>query len=488
MKIYNIRYGFATNSSSSHSVVLMDPNDHSHKYYHDGSQEYGWEHFICTTVKEKMDYLGQMVYANIKNTYKMPDEIAVGATRSMMELIGVYDSVINLDGYVDHQSLWSFPYDADWGKNTLDVEFLKELASYLKQDGVVVLGGNDNEETSWPQTAIKSPPTDGLDFMTIYNDNKAIKHATQGYWTLFSRKTGDKIRFSFSEINDVNAEKGSVPELVDLKITDYCAYGCPYCYQGSTRKGQDAPLNTISNMAHALQALGTFEVAIGGGEPTTHKNFEHILKMFKDRDIVPNFSTRNVEWIQQNRQVIHDYVGGIGYSVDSPVHLAETLQSFGPSLRKVMVQVVVGSTTIEELKEIMDICKGNGTKVLLLGWKSTNRGMNPVNIVFGNDELLPLLDSYLAHNDMHNYDYWNGPRLSVDTCLVADKQIAAWLEQHSDKLYFTTVEGAHSMYIDAVAMRMGASSYVPEDEMVALDIDTYIAKTVQQITQFFEVI
>ena len=54
MKIQNIRYGFATNSSSSHSVVLAPGLKDN---VCTGELGYGWENFVLATEEEKRKYL-----------------------------------------------------------------------------------------------------------------------------------------------------------------------------------------------------------------------------------------------------------------------------------------------------------------------------------------------------------------------------------------------------------------------------------------------
>lgn len=46
---------------------------------------------------------------------------------------------------------------------------------------------------------------------------------------LFNRVDGTKIRFAVGSYT-----KAKRPELVDIKITDWCDVGCTFCYQNST--------------------------------------------------------------------------------------------------------------------------------------------------------------------------------------------------------------------------------------------------------------
>ncbi len=57
MKIHSVRFGFATNSSSSHSIVWLPGAEealHEPGYY-------GWDDFVLTSTPSKMSYLGQQI-------------------------------------------------------------------------------------------------------------------------------------------------------------------------------------------------------------------------------------------------------------------------------------------------------------------------------------------------------------------------------------------------------------------------------------------
>ena len=111
------------------------------------------------------------------------------------------------------------------------------------------------------------------------------------HWVVFNRGTGAKVRLTFTTCPpgpyqdnpvtedtlkarkflkgpQVEVTKAAAPELVDIKITDYCPFGCKYCYQGSTAKGTHAKTDTINTLSYALGRMHVFEVALGGGEPT----------------------------------------------------------------------------------------------------------------------------------------------------------------------------------------------------------------------------
>jgi len=84
------------------------------------------------------------------------------------------------------------------------------------------------------------------------------------------------------------------PEFWDVKITNVCDGGCPYCYQDSSMN-EKHPLHMPEKIMDFFGPIPVkkrpFQVAIGGGEPTMHPEFVHILECFSNLGIVPNYTT-----------------------------------------------------------------------------------------------------------------------------------------------------------------------------------------------------
>jgi hypothetical protein len=295
----------------------------------------------------------------------------------------------------------------------------------------------------------------------LENRSKSLRarfDSSGNFWSLFDSENGTKIKLSFE---NGNADKSEVPELVDIKITDYCDEGCQYCYQGSTVKGEHASMDTIRQVIYSLAELETFEVAIGGGEPTQHPKFIEILKICHSNGIKPNFSTRNADWLVQHWNEIKDFVGAVGLSVDDNNKLLEKLSKLhGLDGLNLTIQVVVGTCSKETLKLIIETCKTFHVTVLLLGWKDTHRGKK--GPIYDDVDVARVLESFMEEERQYpngeSCRPWNGPRVAFDTMMV--QQMKEWLEQHSNHWYFSIREGAHSMYIDCVTKKMAQSSYV----------------------------
>lgn len=93
------------------------------------------------------------------------------------------------------------------------------------------------------------------------------------------------------------------PEFYDVKITDYCEGKCPYCYQNSTPddESHSMVLRKINEFFGSMtENQKPFQVAIGGGEPTSHLLFPEILKKFHELGIMPNYTTNGMFIKQPN--------------------------------------------------------------------------------------------------------------------------------------------------------------------------------------------
>jgi len=454
MKIFNVRLGLATNSSSSHSLVLVDRPLQDRDL---SGREFGWNDFIVASKEAKLDYLSLLLYYTLSEMCSK--EVTDTIISAWLGFEGSISDRVDFDDmYIDHQSAFKIP--RAWTGMGVDYEFCRALKELFLRDDMVVLGGNDNED---------SPPTT-FDVKTLklpfrkYGGNiVARRDSVYDYWTIFNRDTGCKIRFSFSE-NAVIPERAFAPELVDVKITNKCNRECPWCYQSSTPDGETADTYDIYRVAKSLAELKVFEVAIGGGEPLLVPSLALILQQFRQVGIVPNFTTRETSWLRDPTrwQPIMAQCGSFALSVSHPddvIQLSGLLSVNGISSSRVAVQfipVVVGVLGTEKILEVAGICNLRAT---LLGYKRSGRGaqynlgQRPVSA----KDIWPVIDKELTQR----YS-----QISLDTALAAElgdtlknSDISSWL-YHLD-------EGKFSWYIDAVDRKMGPCSYSVELENIS---------------------
>lgn len=458
MPITNVRLGFATNSSSSHSIVLTNRrySDDSGNSY-GGNLDFGWESFTLASQGSKLPYIALILRYELESF--LPRAEAAGVVYELLK--DVQDRHFSrselAEGYIDHQSILPLPADMSPEGRFL---YMRRLARTLMNSNVVIFGGNDNSEGSSHEAEsdeieVPSGP------LHIREDGDAL--------VIFNRFTGAKLRWSPREYT-----KASYPELVDIKITDYCPYGCAFCYQGSTQAGKDKVKLSVGALMETLAENGVFEVALGGGEPTTSNNFKYFINSAVELGIVPNFTTFAVDWLQDDEKLkAARKCGGIGVSVHRDKDLSkaerirEALSKVPSSLprTKVMVQHVFGTLPVGETVSLVTQAWYNDFPVLLLGYKNTGFGprVTPHDM---KGFAAKLKDSSKWLRDSKHSRH--ACELSCDTAFVDSN--TEFLSEYNVPVQLTTSpEGAFSCYVDAVEGLVGPSSYCSKDSMVPVD-------------------
>lgn len=452
MKIGKVRLGFATNSSSSHSIIIIKDRTTVAERYCCDDKEFHWEPFVLSEKSSKRDYFG----AQLKETLKLDvgEDIANLIVKDFM--LSLEDSNLsNYDiddsdmGSVDHQSVIMMPVERD--SLNPNKEFCRDFIKFLDREDVVVLGGNDNGDDILGDFANYkiSPLSESM--KDLYCGKIWAKKQRDGWWSLFCPKEGNKIDVNFDE-SAPQLKKARSPDLIDFKITNYCEEECPFCYQGSGRNGKHADLDYILNLLSEFEKMEVFELAIGGGEPTSHPHFIDILSLCRSHGIIPNFSTRNVKCLADPKMVlaINNWVGRVGvscYDSDEVERLIYLVEKSGLDEKKFTVHYVLGLNTMNELGKIFETILETQLGLLLLGYKTTGRGKDfkPYN----NDGWVNLAKSLYL-------------KLGIDTC-VANKYKEQLKKLKVSKNSYYTKEGKFSAYVDAVNHKIARSSYEPNE-------------------------
>jgi hypothetical protein len=503
MQVHNVRLGFATNSSSSHSLVFLPrAKDKSVEGY-----EFGWRFFTAASEDAKRMYLAHTIAKALRE--RVDSETASMVTQ---QLVGkqVYSTIESLEGkgegYIDHQSIYSLPYN--WEGRGPDYTFVKEFSDFLLQSDLVILGGNDNESKQHPlsrkgKTFVLDIPLDDQSSAWVSRKDKEY-----GFWTLFNRRTGGKVRFSFPDkeslvtgksqqeyggwksnvAGGVEPQRASVPELVDLKITDFCDRGCSFCYQDSTSEGKHGKWRSerynYSALPYAFSNLNIFEVAIGGGDPVSHPDFVSILEDFRSYNVVPNFSTRSLRWMDNDRERdrIMEACGNFALSVDSVQEVEELaaqvrvrkLGALGGKYRPNPVVHFVMGTHPYAFKGVLKSAAYHGLHVVLLGYKDSGRG--------GKQKPEDYSGWVETVTDLRTKG--ECPGISIDTPL-AEKYGKELNEAGVDDVFMQKGEGRFSMYLDLVDNLAGPSSFCGKENMVPIDLQSHSGNIEKSMVRIF---
>jgi hypothetical protein len=469
----SVRLGFATNSSSSHSIILHPNAEAAARVSLPGP----WSLDIADVGEGRTDYslgaeadkLGLLasVFADtLKPDWKgrptMPahEEMRVRAT-FLNRGIDLADPRVDRGVYIDRVHL-ALPQGVP-----LDL-----WLDFLLDPCVTYHGANEYAHDVAHERFLLAPGTQQVpapyDGVTIKVDGDAL--------IFFDDCSGTKLRWARTPYL-----KSSTPELVDVKITDHCVFGCAFCYQGSTPQGQHAPLERVVAIFDQLADMGVFEVALGGGEPLAHPDFEAICQAGISRGLAvafttfdPNFASNPVlerlkafEYAQPSRRN-RGSLSAIGVSVHGPSGIERLKGAKGTLSAKkiytsVVAQSVIGATPMATTERLVRTAAANDLPLLLLGYKTTGRGAGrerPVDTAAVERVLRVARKAAVEAGGAGA----SGFRLGVDT---------AFLDRYGDLLdamgipgvLRSSPEGKFSMYVDAVADTCGPSSYCGTDLM-----------------------
>lgn len=233
------------------------------------------------------------------------------------------------------------------------------------------------------------------------------------------------------------------PESIDVKITDWCDAGCAWCHEKSTKHGKHGSLTKIYSVLEQLPA--GVEIAIGGGHPLSHPNFDSFVTALSARGIVCNVTINEHHFEQElpriKELVTQGYIKGVGYSYKS--------KPCEWKYEHLVSHVIVGVHNYDTLETITRINK----KVLLLGYKQVGRGIrwNENNI----------------SNIEHNIGSWyrglfkaaRKAHLSFDNLAIDQLNPKRLFANQSEyEKFYMGDDGRFSMYIDAVNQEFAVSS------------------------------
>lgn len=449
--IQSIRLGFANNSSSTHSILLNAKSPPSPLI----DTHYGWDDFHLTAPSDKARYMAALLKCQ---SFDLSEPQLQEVCE---ELTKTYSVDINeLEDYaIDHQSVLKFPTNPD---NSPNIQFIRELFTYvIETKSVSILGGNDNSDG--PDVEYDSNLSSLLN--SFSSPNSVIRN-DKDHFIVFNTRTGAKIRFSFKD-GVAPYESSTYPELIDVKITDYCPHGCKFCYMSSTKQGKHADLDSIFTFIDHCADKKVFEIAFGGGEPTLHPEFDKILSYTRKKGIQPNFTTFNTDFLSDSKNIdlINDVKPSFAISDLKEEHINRIKSLLKTDLEisnnHIAFQVPLGCYDISKISHFLRKVSAAELNFTLLGFKSFGRGVK-----IKPSDYSPIMD--LLEELINKHSSYHRPfRFGADTLFVNQFKTDLIRRGISPTL-MVSKEGAYSCYVDMVTKKMSASSYTTDSH--ALDL------------------
>ena len=270
--------------------------------------------------------------------------------------------------------------------------------------------------------------------------------------TLFS--DGTKIRET--------EENNFIPkfaESMDIKITNQCDMGCPFCHENSIVNGKHGDIlnEKFINTLHPYQ-----EVAIGGGDVTSHPDLIPFLRKLKERKIIANITVNQIHFMKKQeliKQLIDEKLTyGLGISLVNPTEKFITLIKQYPNA---VIHVINGVLKPEDVAAL----ENNNLKMLILGYKHFRRG----NDYFGDKQIK------IENNQKWLYDNLSDIIskhkffvLSFDNLAIEQLKVKRLLPEDEWDEFYMGDDAEFTYYIDMVERKFAKNSTAPIDERYEL--------------------
>jgi len=251
------------------------------------------------------------------------------------------------------------------------------------------------------------------------------------------------------------------PENADVKITDKCSQGCPFCYEGCTKEGNHSALMNGTEFAqHWMNTLHPYtELAINGND-LDHPQLDEFLLKMQEKKIIVNVTVNQNQFMKHldyikyltNKKMIYGL--GVSLSNSKDKNFFNEIKNFPNAV----IHTIAGILTSEDIIILMK----NHVKVLILGYKNLGRGINYKNNVYNHvDDYIKQLQFWLPKmvNECKvvSFDNLAIEQLGVKELLFKDKE-DEWNE------FYMGDDGNFTLYIDAVNQTFAKNSCMPKDE------------------------
>lgn len=260
-------------------------------------------------------------------------------------------------------------------------------------------------------------------------------------------------------------------ENMDIKISNYCDMGCKFCHEGSTKNGRhgDVLNQKFIETLHPYQ-----EVALGGGDATSHPDLIPFLHKLKDRKVIVNM-TVNQQHFEQKQELIKKLVDekliyGLGVSLVNPTDEFISLIQQYPNA---VIHVINGILKPSDVEMLSD----KNLKMLILGYKQLRRGgewysEDHENIIIKQMWLKENLGGIIERFKVVSFD-----NLAIDHLEV--KRLMS--QEEWDEFYMGD-DGSMTYYIDMVEQKFARSSTADFDKRYDLldSVDEMFKKIVSE--------
>ena len=249
--------------------------------------------------------------------------------------------------------------------------------------------------------------------------------AANHFFTVFDGDTGFYMRSGIidEQGNDTGADPfmADFPHLVDVGIMGRCEHGlsgkCAEtgidCYQsGGEMSASNMPLADFISLAKQCGGR-VHQFALGGrGDPDLHDDFENVLKVSRDYNIVPNYTTSGYRLSRSAIEASKRYCGAVAVSWYRTRYTATAIESLVRAGVKTNIHYVLSRQTIgEAVKRLKtdDFPEGINAVIFLL-YKAVGSGKTDYALALHDQNLVCFFEEI---ERLHRF------KVGVDSCLTS---------------------------------------------------------------------
>ena len=260
-------------------------------------------------------------------------------------------------------------------------------------------------------------------------------------------------------------------ENMDIKISNYCDMGCKFCHEGSTKNGKHGDIlnQKFIETLHPYQ-----EVALGGGDATSHPDLIPFLHKLKDRKVIVNM-TVNQRHFEQKQELIKRLVDekliyGLGVSLINPTDEFISLIQQYPNA---VIHVINGILKPSDIEILSD----KNLKILILGYKQIRRGGDWYSEDYEN---ITVKQVWLRENLKSIIEHFKA--VSFDNLAIEQLEVKRLMSQEEWDEFYMGDDGSMTYYIDMVEQKFARSSTADFDKRYDLldSVDEMFKKIVSE--------
>lgn len=289
-------------------------------------------------------------------------------------------------------------------------------------------------------------------------------------------KNGNFITKIFANGSKIRETEGDefIPDFaenMDIKISNYCDMGCKFCHEGSTKNGKHGDIlnQKFIETLHPYQ-----EVALGGGDATSHPDLIPFLHRLKDRKVIVNMTVNQKHFVQKQelikKLVDEKLIYGLGVSLVNPTDEFISLIQQYPNA---VIHVINGILKPSDVEILSD----KNLKMLILGYKQLRRGGDYLYKEF---ESITTKQMWLKENLESIIEHFKV--VSFDNLAIGQLEVQRLMSKEEWDEFYMGDDGSTTYYIDMVEQKFARSSTADFDKRYDLldSVDEMFKKIVSE--------